>query len=381
MDPNNAGHLKIKLLVDGMRMADSVAEGVGGQWQEKLYSYSLTDWVNKKIMLPSDIKLDDKVFVGFRFNPNSEWELMGNNSGRYVRNVNTGLEIPASLITRPSYYNGKTTDGIKMQSVGVSCGNHGVSFFVNSYCEYFRKGENCKFCGLVPTQKKFSDTIKFKKVNQVQETIRTIIDSEEQVDFIQLSGGSKYDHNAEVRSYIPYISAIKQELIQVDLWRKIPIHLTCMPPTNLEILEELKSAGLDTISFDLECLTPEYFAKYCPGKQRSYGYNGMRDALGYARNIFGDGKVFSIVILGIEPRDTFVKGLEEIVKEGIVPTLNVYHYDPLCSNDMDITNPDADKVIEIANDVSALFRIYGIVPGNLGCAHYDIGHEIRKGYL
>lgn len=107
----------------------------------------------------------------------------------------------------------------------------------------------------------------------------------------------------------------------------------------------------------------------------------MRNALNYARDIFGTGNAFSIVILGIEPRDTFIKSLENIMKDGIVPTLNIYHYDPLCSTDMDITDSDVEEIIEIAKDVSTLFKSYGTVPGDLGCAHYDIGHEIEKGYF
>ncbi|MDP3027536.1 MAG: radical SAM protein [Nanoarchaeota archaeon] len=381
MDLNNAGHLKIKLLVDGMRLSEEASEGLGKKWQEKIYSYSLTDWIDKKIILPSDIKLEDKVFVGFRFNPNSEWELDREDSERFVKNINTGLRIPASLIPRSSYYDWETSDGKKMQAIGVSCGNHGVSFFVNSYCEYFRNGENCKFCGLVPTQKKFSDSVKFKKVDQVQETIKAILNSGERVDFIQLSGGSMYNHNAEVRTYLPYISAIHQELAKEDLEGKIPIHLTCMPPFDLKIFRELKLAGLNTISFDLECPTQKYFKKYCPGKTKSYGYSGIRDALSYAKEVFGNGKVFSIVILGIEPRESFVSSLEEVIKDGIVPTLNIYHYDPLCSKDMDVTNPDPEELIKTAQEVAELFRRYRAVPGNLGCAHYDIGHEIIKGYF
>jgi hypothetical protein len=381
MDLNNAGHLKVRLLIEGMSLAETATEGLGNQWLEKIYSYSLTDWVDRKIILPSDIKLDNRVFVGFRFNPNSEWELAGDNSGRYVLNKATGLKVAASLIPRPPYYDHETNDGNKIRTIGVSCGNHGVSFFVNSYCEYFRTGENCKFCGLVPTQKKFSDTVKFKKVEQVQEATQAILESGEQIDFFQLSGGSKYDHNEEVRSYLAYIAAINKELAAKKLDGKIPIHLTSMPPTDLRILDDLKASGLDTISFDLECPTPDYFRKYCPGKSKSYGYKGIRDALGYAQSVFGKGKTFSIFILGIEPRGQFVESLGEIVREGIVPTLNVYHHDPLCAKDMDITNPDAEEIVKTAQDVAKLFREHKIVPGNLGCAHYDIGHEIRKGYF
>jgi len=368
------------LLIRGMRINDAARESLGEKWQEKIYSYSLTDWVDRKIVLPSDIKLDNRVYVGFRFNPNSDWELIRDEKELKLRNIE-GKEMSAELIPRPTYYDLKTSEGDKMQAIGVSCGNHGVSFFVNSYCEYFRYNENCKFCGLVPTQKIFSDTVKRKTPQQVMETTKAILDLGCKVDFIQLSGGSSYNHDKEVKDYIPFISVINQELEKRGLKGKIPIHLTSMPPKNLEILLELKDAGLDTISFDLECPTHFFFKKYCPGKEKSYGYENIRKALIKAQDIFGKRNVYSIVILGIETRKTFINGIEDILKDGVIPTINIFHYDPFCSQDIDVKNPDIEESIKTTQNIANLFRRYNAVAGKLGCAHYDIGHEIRKGYF
>jgi hypothetical protein len=203
----NLGHLKVHLLIDGMDITNEAKEGLGDIWQEKIYSYSLTDWTTKKMILPSDIKLGGKVYVGFRYNPKSKWILDKKDEiFRILKNRETGEEYDVKLINRPKYYNYETTDGKKMQSVGVSCGNHSISFFINSFCQYFMKNEQCKFCGLVPTQKKFRDTVKLKKVSQVKETMNKILEMGDPVDFVQFSGGSKYDHDLEVREYIPHLS-------------------------------------------------------------------------------------------------------------------------------------------------------------------------------
>ncbi len=380
MNTKNAGHVKIALLARGMRIGEGALEGIGEKWQEKIYSYSLTDWTDRKIILPSDIKLDQRVFVGFRLNPNSDWELTKNGGGLKIRNMD-GQEMPTEMIPRPKYYDLKASTGDKLQSIGVSCGNHGISFFINSYCEYFQKNENCRFCGLVPTQKRFSDSVKRKTTQQVRETMKAILELECPIDFIQLSGGSSYDHDKEVRSYIPFILLIKEELVKRGLEGKIPIHLTSMPPKNLEILSELKEAGLNTISFDLECPTEIFFQKYCPGKERSYGYRNMRNALLRAQQVFGGNNVYSILIMGIEPRNSFISGIESLLENGVVPTLNIYHHDPFCSSEMDVREPDTEELIDTAGIVADLFRKYHAIPGNLGCAHYDIGHEITKGYF
>jgi len=285
------------------------------------------------------------------------------------------------LIQRPPYYGLVSSDGKPLQSIGVSCGNHGVSFFINSYCEYFSRGEQCKFCGLVPTQKKFSDTVKMKKAEQVRECMEGILRTNSPIEFVQFSGGSLYDHDAENRQYLTFIRTVREALENNNLTGKVPIHLTCMPPHDMGILGELKDAGLDTISFDMECTTPEFFEKYCPGKTKTQGYSGMRSALRKANEVFGHGNAFTILIAGIEPRETFIGGLRDIMDDGIVPTINIYHNDPLCSSDMDVGDPDVEELIEMAYDAAGLFKQMGAVPGKLGCAHYDIGHEIRKGYF
>lgn len=380
MNIENAGHLKIALLAEGMRIDNEAKEGFGELYQEKIYSYSLTDWIDKKILLPSDIKLDKRVYVGFRFNNDSRWKLTkDSNKETSVLELDGEYVTDICLIPRPKYYNYKTKDGIPLKSIGTSCGNHAVSFFINGYCEYYRNNENCRFCGLVPTQKRFSDSLKTKKVEDVRECIEDMLELECPLDFIQLTGGSFYNHDFEARLYSPYIKTIKESLEQAGLDGKIPIHLTCMPPNNLSIIDELKENGLDTISFDLEFSEKKYFKKYCPGKSKSKGYDGIINALKYAKGVLGQGNVYSIIICGIEPPEMFVKGVEKLLNEGVIPTLNIYHKDPL--SQMGFGNPDIEELIYTTDKVADLFKEYGVKAGRLGCAHYDIGHEIWKGYF
>src|SRR5690606_19918507 len=129
-----------------------------------------------------------------------------------------------------------------------------------------------------------------------------------------------YNHNREVYDYIKYIETIKRHLIASVKHKHTLIHLTCMPPTDLAILKDLRAAGLDTISFDLECTDENYFRKYCPGKERTSGYKTIRKALRNAIGVFGADKVFSIVIAGIEPSDVFARGIESLIQDGVTPT-------------------------------------------------------------
>jgi len=380
MNINNPAHLKVALLVKGIRISDNAIEGVGRVYQEKVYSYSLTDWTDKKLTLPSDIKLNKDIFVGFRLNNDSKWRIIKVGERRVLTRASDYI-TDIEFIERPKYYDFRTNKGIPLQSIGVSCGNHGLSFFINTYCEYFKNKENCKFCSLVPTQKSFSDTVKKKGLEDVKECLEKILELECPLDFIQLSGGSYYDHDFEAKMYLPYIQIIHNSLEKRSLGRKTPIHLTCMPPNKLSIIDEWIDAGLDTVSFDLECPTKEYFEKYCPGKAKSKGYEGMWEALRYASKKMKPENVYSIIICGIEPPKSFVRGVKSLLEEGITPTLNIYHHDPLSAPQMDTGEPNVDMLIDMIYQIAELFKDYNAKPGRLGCAHYDIGHEIKKGYF
>ena len=66
--------------------------------------------------------------------------------------------------------------------------------------------------------------------------------------------------------------------------------------------------------------------------------------------------------------------------DGISTTINIYHHDPLTTK-MDIGEQDPERVIGMTYEIAKFFKQFGVRPGLLGCAHYDIGHEIRKGFF
>ena len=384
MNLQNPAHIKVALLSKGMNISSEERKNIGKIFQEKIYSYSITDWVDEKINFPSEIKLVDRVYVGFHYRQSSDYSLAykikNDNSQALGIFRDDEFITDAALIPRPKYYSYTSEDGSPLQAIGVSCANHGVSFFINEYCQYFRENEECKFCTLVPTQNRFNDVLKYKKVSHVNEAMTKIVEIEDRIDFVQLSAGSLYEHDKEVKNYIPYIQIIRKHLDNKGIYKKTRIHLTTMPPQDLDILKELKDAGLDTISFDIECPTQQYFEKYCPGKTRTYGYQGIRRAMEKAVEVFGKGNVFTIIIAGIEPPESFISGTYDLISSGITPTINIYHHDPLTTK-MDINEPDPEIIIDMIYEIARFFRKYNVQPGLLGCAHYDIGHEIKKGFF
>lgn len=113
MNIANTAHLKLALLARGMRITEDAREGLGSLYQEKIYSYSLTDWIEEKVILPSDIRLSNSVLVGFRLNNDSEW-MITKRSEKTVLERNGNFVTNIEFIRRPEYYQFTTTNGVPL---------------------------------------------------------------------------------------------------------------------------------------------------------------------------------------------------------------------------------------------------------------------------
>ncbi len=107
----------------------------------------------------------------------------------------------------------------------------------------------------------------------------------------------------------------------------------------------------------------------------------MREALKYASNILGTQNTYTILISGVDNSKSFIDGIKSILDDGVTPTLNIYHHDPLSAPNMDVSEPNIEELIFMFQEISSIFQTYNVKPGSLGCAHYDIGHEIQRGFL
>ena len=77
-----------------------------------------------------------------------------------------------------------------------------------------------------------------------------------------------------------------------------------------------------------EVFSPELFQKYCPGKTKTLGQKNLFKALEKAVAILGPGRVYSILVGGLEPFDSLSKGLNFLADIGVTPVINVFHADP-----------------------------------------------------
>jgi biotin synthase-related radical SAM superfamily protein len=118
------------------------------------------------------------------------------------------------------------------------------------------------------------------------------------------------------------ILAVLREIVEVT---DLPVSLDTMP-LNRDQMETLRDAGLDRISIPLDAATPELFDEV---KGRSaggpYTWEGHLDALSIAVDVFGEGRVFTNLIIGLgETEEEAVGLMQRLMDAGVMTALYAF---------------------------------------------------------
>ena len=146
---------------------------------------------------------------------------------------------------------------------------------------------------------------------------------------ILLSGGvppvKQWDY------YLELISAIRTVT-------NLPLYQMIVPPSDLTFLDELHQVGVDEIGFNMEIVEPSLSQKIMPGKGKLPREMYLQ-AMEYAVNLWGssDGQVRSALIVGLEPLDSTLEGVELFAQRGVMPILSPFR--PVPTTPMSHFNP------------------------------------------
>jgi hypothetical protein len=176
------------------------------------------------------------------------------------------------------------------------------------------------------------------------------------------------------KSFLHYVSLVKSINAAVqDSRRVIPIHMIVYPPADLGLLNELD--GLDIgIAINTEVFNPELFERYCPGKAASGGQAHLFGALRKAVEVLGEGRVFSILVGGLEPISSLREGLQFLAGNGIFPIVNVLHTDPETPLEH-FPNPSVDAILAMGHELQEVFTRHSMTPFYNNCGRNSIDTE------
>lgn len=260
------------------------------------------------LVLPGDILVSAP--VDEEFTRDSPYALIVENDRFYLRSDGERSEV--RIVPPPSYYSQNTRSGMPMWRVGNSYGPY-LAINPAKRCGFSERGAQCQFCDASTQGAERETPI---PVDDVIDTVRAAF-AEGAIDFVYLHIGYVDDEDAGVRFIEPYVRAIKRHfdtLVAVQL----------QPPRENRWIDYIYAIGVDAISYSVQIHDPEILASMCRGRVEQVGRERYYEALRHAAAIFPNGTVWSDLIVGLEPIESTLAGVDALVDMGVLPVLSVF---------------------------------------------------------
>lgn len=175
-------------------------------------------------------------------------------------------------------------------------------------CKFKVQGRGCRFCNIKLKEGTFS----------ISDTLEIINFYLQHVKFNHfLIGGGSGEEMQEAKNIITIAKHIRMQSTK-------SIYAMCLPPKDISILHDYKNAGINEIAFNIELFDRKIAKEIMPGKGE-IPLIQYEQAFKEATKIWGiNGNVRSMMVLGLEPLDSFYAGVEWLCAMGIMPIISVF---------------------------------------------------------
>ncbi len=319
----NACELEIDLFCKGIR----VPAGVDLEGSRSISRTRAGLGSGLELVIPTRSRLKDRIWVNVpveeRFARQSPYVLEGApRRGYLVRDERDGTSYPVEVPGEPAWYSRATSRGVPMSRIGVLQGTY-LGIYVNMVCTFwnYSPAVNCRFC--TTGQNVGEHEVADKSVAEVVEVARAA-KAESGVTFVHLNAG--FQGTRGVQFAEPYIRALKEDV-------GVMVGAQLAPEKDFSRYDRLIDLGVDHISFCLEFIDPEWFARICPGKDKQLGQQLFFDAIEYCASKMPRGAVSGEIIAGVEPIEKTLEGIDWIAGKGAFPTVCIFR--PTVGADME----------------------------------------------
>lgn len=319
----NPCELEIDLFCRGLRIPDDVSlEGARGLSRTRAGLGS-----GLEIVIPGQGRQKPALWMNVpvteRFVLQSPYVLDGSPADGYrIRHEVEGTAYPVRLPIEPAWYHRQTTRGIPMSRIGVMQGTY-LGIYINAVCAFwnYRPAMNCAFCttGANVGAHEAAD----KDLADVLETCRAA-KAESGITFVHLNGG--FQGSRGIQFAAPYVKAIKEEV-------GLLVGAQLTPERDFSRYDQLIELGVDHLSFCVEFLDPDWFARLCPGKALMLGQKLFFDSMEYCARKLPRGAVSGEIIAGLEPIEKTIEAIDRITELGAFPTVCIFR--PTAGSDME----------------------------------------------
>jgi biotin synthase-related radical SAM superfamily protein len=218
---------------------------------------------------------------------------MGSHRVKFALNPESSIEIVhrgggvADL-----YYNDQQVSG-RLLEPGLHCPDQAF-ITVTENCIF-----HCTYCP-VPTHPG-----KRKSVREIMDRVESV---RHRITAISLTSGVM----GSIEEEEAYVCEVIRHLTFFDLPIGVSIYPTDQTP------DRLKELGVTEVKFNIEAATPGLFAKVCPGLD----YDRLMSVLDRSVELFGRGRVYSNVIIGLGETDEEMRAcISRLTSHGVIPVL------------------------------------------------------------
>jgi len=345
--------------------------------------FEFFDSAKDKYLVPAEIILinnDQKSLVKVNYRPNSPivFDIQGGKVVLLEKATNNPILLDIALVNKRKYTKIKLPGSASfledfVQIVGLD--RIGILAFEG--CFHWNCKQACKFCDsnpkrldekrAMPTLNRLKDfdfderrwwkNYRDEYLRGVEYAFKYILENEtiSPHRHLQLMAGNM----SNIDMVWDICFEISQILNNIQPISDFDSYINLGAPSNYEYLRRAKKEfGFKQIQINLEVIGAERYKEVCPGKSSVSQYDNVMKLYDRAVEIFGFGNVRSNFVLGAQPVEELLIGINDLAKKGIVSDYSVFV--PKCGTPWeDKKSLDMQTIVDFSQELIEIYKKYG----------------------
>ena len=353
---------KITLMTQGVFIEEDVKEYLTQNGGIREGNNNAVDMVFRGLVINAPLDVEFNAYAPFSIHLNEQKALVLYYYGHHLGEVQLFPLDPLS---------GKRTKSGRYYADIAYLSTDRLRVHMTNRCIYKRLGRSCRFCN-IDTE----DSGQVIPIEDIAEVVEDYLNNAPELKHF-LVGGQSAEEISEKTHVIDIIRTIRQRTDK-------NIYAMVLPFSRKSI-QEMHDAGLTELACNMEVYDDQLAVKYMPGKGLIKRKHYI-DVLSYAAGLYEphSGVVRSALILGLEPKQSFMAGVQHLIENDIQPIISVFR--PLPKTDLErYMMPPAQMLYDLFIEAETLCRKYHLTlgPACINCQNNTLSlpDEIAKQYV